>query len=632
MKHLSLIVVAVLMGITAMAQSPSKFNYQAVARDAAGVLVSDGTVGVKVTILSGSATGTEVYSETHSATTNVYGMLNFQIGAGTGATGDISTIDWGSDAHFIKVEMDPAGGTSYTVSNTSELISVPYAEYANSALHVDDADADSTNEVQMMMMSGDTLMLSIGGGSIDMSGYDQSAGVASNDSAITANAAAAAAALAAHVTADMDIDSTNELITDMVMDGDTMLQITEDGVVHEVDLSALVDDGDWVRSGDTLYNMSDSMIGIGTNAPNSYYKLSINPGSQGGLYINREYQSGQESGVYNRVMYHSGFTYGIYNYLYDGNSGAYGLYNNISYMNSTEYGVRNNMVYGTSTAYGLYNYIYRTSGTSTSGYGVYNYVRGLGAYQYGVYNSIYSSYASSYGYAYGTYNNARRYGSSYGRSYGSYNYSYNTSTYGTTYGAYNYASAGGSNDYAYGAYNYAVSGNLTNYAVYSSGNSYATGYWYSSDRKLKKNIRDYQGALSNIMELQPRIYDFDTEQYPTMGLPEQQQFGLIAQELEEVFPNLVQAAHNPALEMTEEQAIEQNLEYKVIAPAEIDKEGNETNPAMVQVSEAVDFKAVNIDGLIPVLIKGIQEQQAIIEANEAMIEDLKTRIEILENN
>ena len=153
MKHLSLIVAAVLMGITAMAQSPSKFNYQAVARDAAGVVVSDGTVGVKVTILSGSATGTEVYSETHSATTNVYGMLNFQIGAGTGATGDISTIDWGSDAHFIKVEMDPAGGSSYTVSNTSELISVPYAEYANSALHVDDADADSTNEVQSIMLT-----------------------------------------------------------------------------------------------------------------------------------------------------------------------------------------------------------------------------------------------------------------------------------------------------------------------------------------------------------------------------------------------------------------------------------------------------------------------------------------------
>lgn len=628
MKYLSLIAVSFLLGIAAVAQSPSKFNYQAVARDAAGVVVSDGTVGVKVTILSGSATGTEVYSETHSATTNVYGMLNFQIGAGSGATGDISTINWGIDAHFIKVEMDPAGGSTYTVSNTSELISVPYAEYANSALHVDDADADSTNEVQMIMLAGDTLMLSLDGGSIDMSGYDQSAGVAANDTAITLNATD----LAAHIAADADVDSTNELITDMMLDGDTMLQVTEDGVTHEVDLTALVDDGDWMRSEDTLYNMTDSMIGIGTTNPYADWKLTIDGGTnQGGLYIDREYSNSNQWALYNRDYYGTGMRYGMYNYLYDGNWGAYGLYNSIYYMNSTEYGVYNNMYYGTGTSYGLYNFIYRTSGTG-SGYGVYSYVRGTGYNQYGTYNNVYNYYTSTYGYAYGAYNSARRYGSSYGRCYGAYNYAYSTSTYGNSYGSYNYAYGGGNYDYVYGSYNQAIGGNYTNYSVYSSGSSYATGYWNSSDRKLKKNIRDYQGAMSDIMKLQPRIYDFDTEEYPTMGLPEQQQFGLIAQELEEVFPNLVQAAHNPALEMTEEQAIEQELEYKVLHAAEIDEEGNETTPAMVQVGEAVDFKAVNIDGLIPVLIKGIQEQQEIIEANEAMIDELKARIETLENN
>ncbi len=632
MKHLSLIVAAVLMGITAMAQSPSKFNYQAVARDAAGVVVSDGTVGVKVTILSGSATGTEVYSETHSATTNVYGMLNFQIGAGTGATGDISTIDWGSDAHFIKVEMDPAGGSSYTVSNTSELISVPYAEYANSALHVDDADADSTNEVQMIMMAGDTLMLSMDGGSIDMSGYDQSAGVASNDSAITANSAAAAAALAAHVTADADVDSTNELITDMVMDGDTMLQITEDGVVHEVDLSALVDDGDWVRSGDTLYNMDDSLIGIGTNDPITSYKLTLNPGNNlGGLYIDREYSGSSAYALYNSDWYGTGYRYGLYNVLYDGSSGAYGLYQNIYYMNGPEYGVRNMMYYGESSAYGLYNYIYRNSGTGY-GYGVYNYVSGYGYYQYGVNNSVYNYYTSTNGYAYGTYNQARRYNGSYGRAYGSYNYGYTSGPYGYAYGAYNYGFAASSYDYAYGSYNQVYGGYYANYATYSAGNSYATGYWYSSDRKLKKNIRDYQGAISDIMELKPRVYDFKTEDYPNMSLPEQEQFGLIAQELEEVFPNLVQAAHNPTSIMAEEDAKAQGVEYKVMTKAEFDEEGNEVTPTMVEVGEAVDFKAVNIDGLIPVLIKGIQEQQEIIEANQTMIEALKARIETLENN
>jgi len=634
MKHLSLIVVAVLMGITAMAQSPSKFNYQAVARDAAGVLVSDGTVGVKVTILSGSATGTEVYSETHSATTNVYGMLNFQIGAGTGATGDISTIDWGSDAHFIKVEMDPAGGSSYTVSNTSELISVPYAEYANSALHVDDADADSTNEVQMMMMSGDTLMLSIGGGSIDMSGYDQSAGVASNDSAITANAAAAAAALAAHVTADMDIDSTNELITDMMLDGDTMLQITEDGAVHEVDLTALVDDGDWDRVDDTLSNTADSLISIGATTPwNAEYKLNIDPGlNLGGI---AQYMYGSSSNdwlMYNYDYLHSGWNYGISNYFYDGSSGGYGLNNEFYLNNSTVYGVRNLIYYNTSTSYGTYNYIQGTTSQSGSMYGVYNYSQGYGTYNYGVYNNIYNYRSTGTAYAYGAYNSARKYNGNYGRSYGAYNYSYNTSSYGSAYGSYNYAYAAGSNDYAYGTYNYAGGGGYGNYAAYSAGLTYSTGGFSSSDRKLKKNIRNYEGALSDIMQLQPRVYEFDIDKYPTMGLPEVEQLGLVAQELEEVFPNLIKEAHNPTISMTEEDAKAQGLEYKIISEAEIDEEGNEVAPAMVEAGEAVDFKAVNYTALIPVLIKGIQEQQAIIDANETMIEELKARIETLENN
>ena len=622
------------MGITAMAQSPSKFNYQAVARDAAGVLVSDGTVGVKVTILSGSATGTEVYSETHSATTNVYGMLNFQIGAGTGATGDISTIDWGSDAHFIKVEMDPAGGSSYTVSNTSELISVPYAEYANSALHVDDADADSTNEVQMMMMSGDTLMLSIGGGSIDMSGYDQSAGVASNDSAITANAAAAAAALAAHVTADMDIDSTNELITDMMLDGDTMLQITEDGAVHEVDLTALVDDGDWDRVDDTLSNTADSLISIGATTPwNAEYKLNIDPGlNLGGI---AQYMYGSSSNdwlMYNYDYLHSGWNYGISNYFYDGSSGGYGLNNEFYLNNSTVYGVRNLIYYNTSTSYGTYNYIQGTTSQSGSMYGVYNYSQGYGTYNYGVYNNIYNYRSTGTAYAYGAYNNARKYNGNYGRSYGAYNYSYNTSSYGSAYGSYNYAYAAGSNDYAYGTYNYAGGGGYGNYAAYSAGLTYSTGGFSSSDRKLKKNIRNYEGALSDIMQLQPRVYEFDIDKYPTMGLPEVEQLGLVAQELEEVFPNLIKEAHNPTISMTEEDAKAQGLEYKIISEAEIDEEGNEVAPAMVEAGEAVDFKAVNYTALIPVLIKGIQEQQAIIDANETMIEELKARIETLENN
>jgi len=129
------------------------------------------------------------------------------------------------------------------------------------------------------------------------------------------------------------------------------------------------------------------------------------------------------------------------------------------------------------------------------------------------------------------------------------------------------------------------------------------------------------------MQLQPRVHEFDLEKYPTMGLPEVEQLGLVAQELEEVFPNLIKETHNPKLQMTESNAIEQGFEYEIITPAEYNDEDELIREARLEAGEAVDFKAVNYTALIPVLVKGIQEQQAIIEANEAMIEDLKARIE-----
>ena len=123
------------------------------------------------------------------------------------------------------------------------------------------------------------------------------------------------------------------------------------------------------------------------------------------------------------------------------------------------------------------------------------------------------------------------------------------------------------------------------------------------------------------MKLQPRVYDFDVDRYPTMGLPEEEQLGLIAQELEEVFPNLIRMAKEQKMVMPESHATEQGLEYTVVAPAEYD----ENDELVSEAGEEVEFKAVNYQALIPVLIKGIQEQQEIIEVLEA-------RIEVLENN
>ena len=115
------------------AQAPNKMSYQAVIRDASNNLITNTSVGVRVSILQGSSTGTAVYQETHTVTTNINGLVSLEVGAGTVISGTFSSIAWSSGDFYIKTETDPIGGSSYTISGTSQLLSVPYALYAGSS-------------------------------------------------------------------------------------------------------------------------------------------------------------------------------------------------------------------------------------------------------------------------------------------------------------------------------------------------------------------------------------------------------------------------------------------------------------------------------------------------------------------
>lgn len=112
---------------TAFGQAPQKFSYQTVVRNASNALVANANVGIKISILQGSATGTSVYSESHTAATNANGLASIQIGGGSVLSGNLTTINWSTATYFIKTEVDPAGGTAYSISGTSQLLSVPYA-------------------------------------------------------------------------------------------------------------------------------------------------------------------------------------------------------------------------------------------------------------------------------------------------------------------------------------------------------------------------------------------------------------------------------------------------------------------------------------------------------------------------
>ncbi len=115
------------------AQAPQKMSYQSVVRNSEGELVTSTSIGVRVSILKNSTNGTIVYSETHNTMTNENGLASIEIGGGIVNTGSFSGINWGSGIYFIQTETDPDGGTNYTISGTSQLLSVPYALYSGSS-------------------------------------------------------------------------------------------------------------------------------------------------------------------------------------------------------------------------------------------------------------------------------------------------------------------------------------------------------------------------------------------------------------------------------------------------------------------------------------------------------------------
>lgn len=112
---------------------PEAFNYSGAARDGSGNPLSEETIGVEFSILESSASGTVVYREQHTVLTDIHGVFNLGIGLGSVQEGDFSAISWGGNSYFLKVGIDPAGGTSYTTTGTTQLLSVPYALYAKKA-------------------------------------------------------------------------------------------------------------------------------------------------------------------------------------------------------------------------------------------------------------------------------------------------------------------------------------------------------------------------------------------------------------------------------------------------------------------------------------------------------------------
>jgi hypothetical protein len=131
-KYTLALIFASLFSSFLFAQAPQGFNYQGVARNTFGTIVTNKSIGMRFTLHNATPNGTVVYSETKTINTDQYGVFSLVVGSGTPVSGTFNTINWGSGNKYLQVEMDPNGGNNYKDMGTTQLMSVPFALYAAS--------------------------------------------------------------------------------------------------------------------------------------------------------------------------------------------------------------------------------------------------------------------------------------------------------------------------------------------------------------------------------------------------------------------------------------------------------------------------------------------------------------------
>ncbi len=156
-------------------QSPQKFKFQAVARDAGGSPYNSENIAIRVSIVRDGATGLIDYAERHALTTSPLGVFDLEIGGGSSLSGDFSTLEWGMHSYYLKIDIDPSGGTNYTNLGTSQLLSVPYAIYARES--GSGGAGNPTDELQnlvydpatqtLSLTDGNAVTLNVGSGGTD---------------------------------------------------------------------------------------------------------------------------------------------------------------------------------------------------------------------------------------------------------------------------------------------------------------------------------------------------------------------------------------------------------------------------------------------------------------------------------
>ena len=133
MKYIFTFLVCLSFSLSVFAQTPEKMSYQAIIRSSDNTLLINSNVSLKILIRQGGPTGTIVYEETHSETTNGNGLVSLEIGLGNSIQGSFSSIPWEQSTYFVETQVDVTGSSNYSMTGVSQLLSVPYALHAKSA-------------------------------------------------------------------------------------------------------------------------------------------------------------------------------------------------------------------------------------------------------------------------------------------------------------------------------------------------------------------------------------------------------------------------------------------------------------------------------------------------------------------
>jgi hypothetical protein len=579
-----------------LAQTPQKFNYQAVARDNTGAIIKNQNISLRISIRSGSTSGVNEYVETFSVTTNDFGLMNLEIGGGTPVIGNMVNIDWGKTTYFIAVEMDASGGTNYQLMGVSQLLSVPYALYAEKSGGGNDGDTSSTNEIQTLSRTGNTVYLSKAGGNfIDQVNYDdadslnelQNLSISDHELTISKGNTIT---LPDNIN-DADADSTNELQS---------ISISHDTIFLSKGQSIKLSKthGDFSQGGEAegfdrrfgntdnyslniitndttrVHIQNDGKVGFGTTSPREQLEITGNlrlpntTSSSGVIYVNGS-----------RFIHSRGSN----NTFVGINSGS----------------LSTNSDYATGFGYSALNSI--TSGTHISAFGSF----ALTSNTIGAHNTAIGTAALFYNTT-GSRNTACGHYSLYYNTTGSYNTAIGTYTGSTDTNLSNTVSVG-----------YQTKATADNRVHIGNGSIAWIGgqvSWSSySDARFKKNINENVAGLDFILKLRPVTYQWDIEMFDKfLGIPD----SIFNDEI------LTQARKNKEsivytgflAQDVEKAALDVDFNFSGIqSPA------NENTPYSLSYGEFV----------VP-LVKAVQEQQKTIQEQKNEINLLKARLLLIE--